>query len=60
MATKGQKSLPVQGGFLLVKPDMEVYERLRDVVREVRFGACVGVGFRRRCTCPAELVAVAS
>lgn len=28
--------MPVQGGFLLVRPDLEVYEALRAIVREVR------------------------
>lgn len=35
MATKGSRALPAQGGFLLVKPDMEIYDRLCDVIREV-------------------------
>ncbi|CAN0560549.1 unnamed protein product, partial [Ectocarpus sp. 12 AP-2014] len=36
MATKGSKALPVQGGFLLVRPDLGVYDELRAIVREAR------------------------
>lgn len=36
MQVGGQKALPIQGGFLLVKPDLDVYERLRSIIREVR------------------------
>lgn len=35
MAMQGQKVMPIQGGFLLVKPDMVVYESLCDIVRKV-------------------------
>lgn len=38
MATKGSKALPVQGGFLLVRPDLGVYDELRAIVREARPG----------------------
>ncbi|CAN0342964.1 unnamed protein product, partial [Ectocarpus sp. 12 AP-2014] len=31
MATKGSKALPVQGGFLLVRPDLGVYDELRAI-----------------------------
>ncbi|CAN0343740.1 unnamed protein product, partial [Ectocarpus sp. 4 AP-2014] len=51
MATKGSKALPVQGGFLLVRPDLGVYDELRAIVREARarcFGDWkVGPGWRR-------------
>lgn len=40
--SNGDKVLPTQGGFILVKPDMEVYEKLCDVVRKVR-AVCVCV-----------------
>lgn len=35
MASKTQKAMPVQGGFLLVEPNMVVFDRLCDVVRKV-------------------------
>ncbi|CAM9568326.1 unnamed protein product [Sphacelaria rigidula] len=44
MATKGSRALPAQGGFLLVKPDMEIYDRLCDVIREGDWKAGVGWG----------------
>ncbi|CAM9651746.1 unnamed protein product [Hapterophycus canaliculatus] len=34
MATKGSLALPVQGGFLLVRPNLEVYDELRAIVRK--------------------------
>ncbi|CAM9936653.1 unnamed protein product, partial [Sphacelaria rigidula] len=34
MASKTQKAMPVQGGFLLVEPNMVVFDRLCDVVRK--------------------------
>eukprot|EP00752_Nemacystus_decipiens_P009421 g8424.t1 len=44
MVTKGSKAMPVQGGFLLVRPDLEVYEALRAIVREGDWK--VGAGWR--------------
>ena len=38
MSLTGQKVLPVQGGFLLVRPDLAVYENLQAIVRKVRGG----------------------
>lgn len=35
MAMNGQDVMPIQGGFLLVKPDMAVFKRLCDIVRKV-------------------------
>ncbi|CAN0345193.1 unnamed protein product, partial [Laminaria digitata] len=34
MALRGQQVLPVQGGFLLVRPDLAVYENLQAIVRK--------------------------
>ncbi|CAM9448997.1 unnamed protein product, partial [Ascophyllum nodosum] len=33
MALKGQTIMPVQGGFLLVRPDLVVYQKLCDIIR---------------------------
>lgn len=35
MVTPQSKALPVQGGFLLVRPDLGVYDELRGIVRKV-------------------------
>lgn len=37
MGTELSKADPVQGGFLLVRPDLKVYEELRTIIREVRW-----------------------
>ncbi|CAM9690354.1 unnamed protein product [Pylaiella littoralis] len=34
MATRRSKELPVQGGFLLVRPDLRVYDELRAIIRK--------------------------
>eukprot|EP00904_Undaria_pinnatifida_P012645 jgi/Undpi1/8510/HiC_scaffold_25.g10977.m1 len=34
MALAGQKVFPIQGGFLLVRPDLTVYENLQAIVRK--------------------------
>eukprot|EP00903_Cladosiphon_okamuranus_P006613 g6460.t1 len=44
MVTPGSKAMPIQGGFLLVRPDLEVYEALRAIVREGDWK--VGKGWR--------------
>ncbi|CAM9922092.1 unnamed protein product [Ectocarpus fasciculatus] len=53
MATKGSKALPVQGGFLLVRPDLRVYDELRAIITYVQHVVCfrqgnwrVGPGWR--------------
>lgn len=55
MVTKGSKAMPVQGGFILVRPDLEVYEALRAIVREVRSRfESVHIFCRRPCRCDAR------
>lgn len=40
MALEGQKVFPIQGGFLLVRPDLTVYENLQAIVRKVGREGC--------------------
>lgn len=39
MAIKGDNIMPWQGGFLVIKPDLDVYRQLQGVIRKVCLGS---------------------